>query len=189
MLHAGLQTGILFQLIFFTISLQELSEHLITPKLIIAVSVDNIAPWNDVRSAYWQNAPAPGTFAVIRGANHGFFMDYSYSWENGGTATITRAEQLRITRRHMTAFFQRYLKNDTTLWNYHYCFGDSIYRHRTMDTVEVRYGVVPIKEQKKTDNKNFEIKIFPIHLANSAGLMVRITLLRYITAAVKRLPR
>jgi len=137
------------------------SQHIITPKLIMAGSVDNIAPWNDVRSAYWQNTPAPGTFAVIHGANHGYFMDYSYSWENGGTATITRAEQLRIARRHMTAFFRRYLKNDTTLWNYHYCFGDSIYHHPTMDSVEVRYGGVSIKEHKKIDNRNFEIQVFP----------------------------
>ena len=118
------------------------SQHLICPKLIIAGSVDNIAPWNDVRAAYWDSAPAPGTFAVIHGANHGYFMDNSYSWENGGTATISRAEQLRISRRHMTAFFQRYMKNDTTEWNYHFCFGDSIYHHPTMDTVEVRYGIV-----------------------------------------------
>ncbi len=137
------------------------SEHLITPKMIIAGSVDNIAPWNDVRTAYWQNAPAPGTFAVIHGANHGYFMDYSYSWENGGTATITRAEQQRIARRHMTAFFQRYLRNDTTSWNYHYCFGDSIKGHPTMDTVEVRYEGVGVKEQKKIDDREYDISVYP----------------------------
>ncbi len=124
------------------------SEHLDVPKMIIAGSVDNIAPWNDVRSAYWTNAPEPGTFAVINGANHGFFMDYSYFWENGGTATITREEQQRISRRHMTAFFNRYLKNESTDWNFHYCFGDSIYGHPTMDTVEVRYTGTGIYEER-----------------------------------------
>ncbi len=137
------------------------SEHLITPKMIIAGSIDNIAPWNDVRTAYWQNAPAPGTFAVIHGANHGYFMDYSYFYENGGTATIIRAEQLRIARRHMTAFFQRYLRNDTTLWNYHYCFGDSIKGHQTMDTVEVRYGGVSVDENKFVDNRHSSISVYP----------------------------
>jgi dienelactone hydrolase len=135
------------------------SHHRISPKLIIAGSIDNIAPWNDVRTAYWDSAPAPGTFAVILGANHGYFMDYSYSWENGGTATITRAEQLRIARRHMTAFFQRYMKNDTTDWNYEYCFGDSIYQHPTMDTVEVRYGIVATGESK--DRKKYSLSILP----------------------------
>lgn len=137
------------------------SQHLIPPKLIIAGSVDNIAPWNDVRSAFWVDAPAPGTFAVIHGANHGYFMDYSYFWENGGTATITRPEQLRITRRHMTAYFQRYLRNDTTTWNYHYCYGDSIYHHPTMDTVEVRYGGVQIYEHLKNDDIKHKIKVLP----------------------------
>ncbi len=137
------------------------SQHIITAKLIITGSIDNIAPWNDIRTAYWTNAPAPGTFAVIHGANHGYFMDYSYSWENGGTATITRAEQLTIARRHMTAYFERYLHNDTTIWNYHYCYGDSIYHHPTMDSVEVRYGGVPISEVMKSVSRNSEIKVSP----------------------------
>ncbi len=137
------------------------SQHIITPKLIITGSVDNIAPWNDVRTAYWAEAPAPGTFAVVHGANHGYFMDYSYSWENGGTATITRAEQLRIARRHMTAYFERYLHNDTTAWNYHYCYGDSIYHHPTMDSVEVRYGGVPVYEVMRFISTCPEIKVSP----------------------------
>ncbi len=146
------------------------SQHLITPKMIIAGSIDNIAPWNDVRTAYWQNAPAPGTFAVIYGANHGYFMDYSYSWENGGTATITRAEQLRIARRHMTAFFQRYLRNDTTLWNYHYCFGDSIKGHPTMDTVEVRYGGVGLREQKPMNATQSDVSVYPNPFTKSLSI-------------------
>lgn len=146
------------------------SEHLITPKMIIAGSIDNIAPWNDVRTAYWQNAPAPGTFAVIYGANHGYFMDYSYSWENGGTATITRAAQLRIARRHMTAFFQRYLRNDTTLWNYHYCFGDSIKGHPTMDTVEVRYGGVGLREQKPMNATQSDVSVYPNPFTKSLSI-------------------
>lgn len=142
------------------------SQHLITPKMIIAGSIDNIAPWNEVRSAFWANAPAPGTFAVIHGANHGYFMDYSYFWENGGTATITRPEQLRIARRHMTAYFQRYLRNDTTTWNYHYCYGDSINHHPTMDTVEVRYGGVQIYENLDNNAKKHKIKVIPNPFVN-----------------------
>lgn len=115
--------------------------------MIIAGSVDNIAAWNDVRTAHWANAPAPGVFAVVHGANHGYFMDYSQSWENGGTATITRAEQQRITRRHLTAYFERYLQGDSSAWNFQYCYGDSIWHHPTMDTVEIRWEQVSASDQ------------------------------------------
>lgn len=121
------------------------SANIRVPKLLLPGGVDNIAPWRDVRAAYWTDAPPPGTFAVIRGANHGYVMDYSYFWENGGTATITRAEQQRITRRHLTAFFERYLHGDSSDWNFAYCYGDSIRRHPTMDSVEVRLPVVGIE--------------------------------------------
>ena len=114
------------------------SEHLLVPKLLLPGSVDNIAPWQDVRSAFWADAPAPGTFAVIRGANHGYYMDYSNFWENGGTATITRDTQQMIARRHMTAYFERYLHGDSSAWNFAYTYGDSIQHHPTMETVEVR---------------------------------------------------
>jgi len=118
------------------------SAHILVPKLLMPGGVDNIAPWAGVRSAFWADAPPPGTFAVIGGANHGYVMDYSYFWENGGTATITRAEQQRITRRHLTAFFERYLHGDSSDWNFAYCFGDSILGHPTMDSVEVRLPTV-----------------------------------------------
>jgi hypothetical protein len=114
------------------------SEHLLVPKLLLPGSVDNIASWQDVRSAFWADAPPPGTFAVIRGANHGYYMDYSNFWENGGTATITRDTQQMIARRHMTAYFERYLHGDSSAWNFAYTYGDSIQHHPTMETVEVR---------------------------------------------------
>lgn len=138
------------------------SADLIIPKMIICGSIDNIAPWNDVRTAFWHNTPAPGTFAVIDGANHGYFMDYSYSWENGGTATINREEQLRITRRHLTAYFEHYLHDDTTSWNFHYCYGDSIKGHPTMDTVEVRYQPPGIEEGKPLNASQLSVSPNPV---------------------------
>lgn len=122
------------------------SAHILPPKMLLPGGVDNIAPWNGVRSAFWADAPPPGTFAVIGGANHGYVMDYSYFWENGGSATITRAEQQRITRRHLTAFFERYLHGDSSEWSFAYCFGDSILGHPTMDSVEVRLPTVGVEE-------------------------------------------
>lgn len=116
------------------------------PKLLLPGSVDNIAPWAGVRAAYWDGAPAPGTFAVIRGANHGYYMDFSYFWENGGTATISREEQQRISRRHLTAYFERYLHDDRSAWNFAHCYGDSIWHHPSMETVEVRLEPTAVGE-------------------------------------------
>ncbi len=122
------------------------SARLYVPKVIMPGSVDNIAPWTSVREAFWAQAPAPGTFAVIRGANHGFYMDFSYFWENGGTATISRDTQQMIVRRHMTACFERYLHGDSSDWNFAYVYDDSILGHPTMESVEVRLPTVGIEQ-------------------------------------------
>lgn len=160
------------------------SANLTLPKMIICGSIDNIAPWGDVRTAFWQSAPAPGTFAVIEGANHGYFIDYSYFWENGGTATISREEQLCISHRHLTAYFERYLHYDTTEWNFLYCYGDSIKGHPTMDTVEVRYEA-GISETEDYELSMLNITLNPaqnsyvfsgyegaVYIYNTAGIMV-----------------
>jgi dienelactone hydrolase len=122
------------------------SAHLFRPKLLLPGGTDNIAPWRDVRAAFWADAPAPGTFAVIHGANHGSYMDFSRFWENRGTALITREAQQAICRRHMTAFFERYLRGDSSAWNFSYTYGDSILHHATMDSVEVRLPPVAVAE-------------------------------------------
>jgi len=114
------------------------SADLEVPKLVLAGSVDNIAPWEEVREAMWADAPAPGAFAVIAGANHGYCMDYSYWWENGGTATITREEQQAVIRTYLTAYMERYLHGDASPWNWQFCYGDSILLSPAMDSVEVR---------------------------------------------------
>lgn len=137
------------------------SEHLQLPKMILAGTVDNIAPWQQIRQAYWQNAPAPGVFAVISGANHGYFMDYSYFWENGGTATISRSTQQKISRRYLTAFLERYFHNDLSNWNYLFCYGDSISSSSLFDTVEVRYPQFIVEEHNKNLESLLTNYIFP----------------------------
>lgn len=114
------------------------AQNLDLPKLVLSGSVDTIAPWDEVRQAMWADAPAPGAFAVTLGANHGYCMDYSYFWENGGTATISREQQQSIIRLYLTAYMERYLHDDTSSWNFLYCYGDSILQNTDLDSVEVR---------------------------------------------------
>lgn len=118
------------------------------PKLVIAGGTDNIAPWRGVRAAYWQDAPPPGTFAVIRGANHGYFMDFSYPWENGGSAGISREEQLRNSRRYLTALFERYLHGDESAWNHAWLHGDSLFSSPALESVEVRLPPLATGERR-----------------------------------------
>jgi dienelactone hydrolase len=111
--------------------------HVLQPRLVLAGGTDNIAPWNDVRAAYWQGSCPPGTFAVIHGANHGRAMDFSSFWENGGTATVSRETQQRIIRRLLTAFLERYQHGDSSDWNRSYTYGDSVRNSPDLDSVEV----------------------------------------------------
>jgi len=125
------------------------SEHLIAPKMILAGGTDNIAPWQDVRASFWDRAPAPGTFAVISGASHIDFLDVGYFSETEPPGTLGRETTQLVTRRHLTAFFERYLHGDRSAWNYAYVFGDSIVHHPTMDSVEVRPDPVAVSEGRK----------------------------------------
>ncbi len=137
------------------------SENLLVPKMILAGSVDNIAPWSQIRQAYWHNATAPGVFAVITGANHGYFMDYSYFWENGGSATITHIQQQKISRFFMTAYYERYLHNDTSYWNYQFCYCDSIRFSTLMGSVEIKYNPNYLKDKPKPTAFHLQYQIFP----------------------------
>lgn len=107
------------------------------PKLVLCGTIDTIAPWEEVREAMWEGTLPPGAFAVILGANHGYCMDYSYFWEDGGQATISREEQQRIIRLYLTAYMERYLHDDLSSWNYSFCYGDSILLSSCFDSVEV----------------------------------------------------
>lgn len=126
--------------------------HLLTPKMILAGGSDNIAPWRDVRQAFWNGAPPPGTFAVISRASHTDFLDGSFGNILGIAGTLGRDTTQLAVRRHLTAFFERYLRGDRSPWNYAYVFGDSIIHSRLMDSVEVQPEMVPTEEPVQGDN-------------------------------------
>jgi len=125
-------------------------EHITTPSMILTGKNDGTAPWEDVYDAYWDNKPAPGVFAVISGANHCQYGDEHWvcDWVDSD-ADITREEQMRIARRHTTAFLYYYQLEDTSDCVYRYAYGDSILHAEWMDSVEVRF--IPL------DVPNFEI--------------------------------
>jgi dienelactone hydrolase len=115
-------------------------ENLILPKMILGGTKDLIVPWEDIKRDIWDNSPAPGTFAVFSGANHNQFMDWSTALEDlfDGTPEISRERQLMLTRRHMTAYMERYVKGDRSQWNYQFCYGDSVRFGEYIDYAEIR---------------------------------------------------
>ncbi|MBN1233494.1 MAG: hypothetical protein JXA60_09100 [Candidatus Coatesbacteria bacterium] len=115
-------------------------ENILCAKMILGGTKDKICDWIQMRADMWDKAKKPGVFAIIKGANHNQFMDYSTPLEDifDGKADINRLLQLKLARRHMTAYIERYLKNDKSKWNYSFCYGDSMKGSSYMDTVETR---------------------------------------------------
>jgi dienelactone hydrolase len=110
------------------------------PKMILGGTQDLYTPWETMKAELWDNTPPPGAFAVIDGANHTQFMDWSTWLEElfDGSPGIPRELQLELTRRYMTAFLERYLHDDGSGWNFEFCYGDSLLSGAYIDTAEVR---------------------------------------------------
>ncbi|MBN2543423.1 hypothetical protein JXI42_11215 [bacterium] len=144
-----------------------------TPKMILAGTEDGIAPWEDVRAAFWADAPPPGVFAVIDGANHCQFNDYYGGCDEfDGSPDITRDEQQQIARRHITAFLNRYQMGDTTNCNFLYTYGDSLTEAAYFDSVEVRYVPVSVEEHRQLIPSAFSLKAYPNPFNSSVNIVI-----------------
>lgn len=150
-----------------------------TPYMILSGTQDRIAPWNEVRSAFWVGSSAPGAFAVIAGANHTYFTDNYGHYLTDGTATITRDQQRAIARRHTTAFLNKFMRGDTTNCCFLYALGDSIRLATWMDTVEIRWTPVNVDDFRGSPRK-IELLCFP----NPFNAAVRIS----VVEAIHELP-
>jgi len=90
---------------------------------LIAGASDGIAPPAAHQIPMYNNANPPKALCNIREANHTRFMDvatFDFTDPNG---TLTRPQQLLITRRYLTSVLSFVLKRDSSLWVY--AFGDS----------------------------------------------------------------
>lgn len=86
------------------------------PTFLIAGSQDAIVPVG-TNGQRMYNAALPGTarqLPIITGGFHCGFTDATFAFCDGGS--IGRTEQLAITRRLLTAFFNLHLKRDQSLW-------------------------------------------------------------------------
>ena len=122
-------------------------EHITTPTMVLTGSEDGIAPWEDVRSAFWEGGSYAGVFAVIAGANHTYFTDVHGTYFTDGSATISREEQLAICRKHMTPFLNFHCRGDSSPCAIAYSYGDSIAESAEMDSAEIRGAPLEISER------------------------------------------
>lgn len=85
------------------------------PILLLAGSQDGITPVAQHQQPMYDNGVAPRQLAVITGGYHcGFQSDPFFLFCDSGS--ISLQEQLAITHRRTTAFFNLYLKEDMTAW-------------------------------------------------------------------------
>jgi dienelactone hydrolase len=84
------------------------------PVCLLTGDSDGITNWQQNSLAMYDNTLAPRQLPLILGGYHCGFLDSSILFCDSGS--ISRAEQLAITRRTVTAFFQLYLKGDQEAW-------------------------------------------------------------------------
>jgi dienelactone hydrolase len=86
------------------------------PVSLISGSDDTIVPVGSHGQLMYNNGSIPKQIPVIAGASHCGFMDSDIIFCDSGS--ISRTEQLAITRHLLTAFFQLHLKKNYTLWGW-----------------------------------------------------------------------
>lgn len=84
------------------------------PVSLIAGSADSIVPLASHGQLMYNAAPAPRQVPLIQGGFHCGFQDVSSFGCDSGS--LPRAEQLAITRRLLTAFFNLHLRADQSAW-------------------------------------------------------------------------
>ncbi len=90
---------------------------------LISGGSDGITPVATNQTPMYQNARAVKALPVILQANHTRFMDtniFDFTDPNG---SLSRSQQLLLTRRYLTSVFQLILKKNPGYWRY--AFGDS----------------------------------------------------------------
>lgn len=94
----------------------EAAANLTIPVSLIAGSEDTITPVGNHGQLMYDNTPVPRQLPLINGGFHCGFTDNSFPFCDSGS--ITRAQQLAITRRLLTSFFNLHLKGDQSQWTH-----------------------------------------------------------------------
>jgi dienelactone hydrolase len=85
------------------------------PISLITGSDDSIVPVGSHGQLMYNNGHSPKQIPIITGAFHCGFLDSDILFCDSGS--ISRSQQLAITRHLLTAFFELHLKNDLSVWS------------------------------------------------------------------------
>jgi dienelactone hydrolase len=91
-------------------------ESVAVPISLISGSDDTIVPVGSHGQLMYNNGSAPKQLPVIQGGYHCGFMDSNILFCDSGS--ISRSQQLAITRHLLTAFFELHLKQDDSVWSW-----------------------------------------------------------------------
>lgn len=91
-------------------------ENVNIPISLISGSDDTIVPVDSHGQLMYNNGFAPKQLPIIQGGFHCGFMDSNILFCDDGS--ISRSEQLSITRHLLTSFFELHLKNDYSVWGW-----------------------------------------------------------------------
>lgn len=92
----------------------ELMPQVMAPIKLIAGSDDLIAPPRVHQQPMYDNGGPPKLLSTLVGGCHAYFEDYGPQITDG--STLGRGEQLALSRRELTTFFNFYLQGDQSLW-------------------------------------------------------------------------
>lgn len=91
---------------------------------LISAQNDGITPPSSNQMPMYNSANAIKGLPIIKGGNHTRFMDFTaWDWTDP-RGYRTREEQLKLTRRYLTAVYNLFLHEDRTMWNY--AFGNEV---------------------------------------------------------------
>ncbi len=126
------------------------------PVQLLSRQRDSIASYWTHQLPHYNSANPFKQILNIKGGNHSYFhLLPALDDLVDNSATITRNEQQRLTRRYITSFFNVFLKNDTNYRNY--LFG-SIAQSDTSVIMQYQLPFVTGSENKIYKPYNFELK-------------------------------
>ncbi len=84
------------------------------PVALLAGQDDRIAPVDRHQQPMYDNGGAPKQIDILLGGSHCGFEDSDFIFCDG--STLSRPDQLALTRRELTTYFNFYLKGDESVW-------------------------------------------------------------------------
>lgn len=109
---------------------------------LISGSSDGITPPSSHQIPMYEAARPVRALPMLQGGNHTRFMDTPvWDWTDPG-GSLSREEQLRLTRRYLASIFRLFLKDDPSFWTY--ALGDAALEDPLVELLRVVRPLTPL---------------------------------------------